>query len=322
MDRRRFISNSMVSAGAAVPAARHVAAQGVHVNETREPVLLATWPFGMKAVEAGYQALQNGGTALDAVEQSAVVTENDPDNTSVGYGGYPNDMGVVQLDAAIIEGKTGRMGSIGALENIKNPVSVARKLLEANRHVMLAGEGAKTFALEQGFKEENLLTPNALEWYMKQVKNPPKELGHDTIGSLALDQHGDMAVSCTTSGLGMKWPGRVGDSPLIGAGLYLDAEVGGAVGTGVGERAIETCSAFAIVELMRHGRSPQQACEELMVRVAKRNAHRNPFQLAFMALTPEGEYGAASLMTGFDYAVSIGGTATLQTGAVYGQDFE
>ncbi len=310
LDRRTFIA----SAAAASASIATISTQAA----IETPILLATWPFGVKAVEAGYQALQNGGTAVDAVEQSAIVTENDPDNTSVGYGGFPNENGTVQLDAAIIDGKTGQMGAVASIETIRNPISVARKVMEANRHIYLVGDGARRFAIKHGFKEENLLTPKALEWYIKQKEKQTPDQGHDTIGTLAMDQQGDMAVSCTTSGTGMKWDGRVGDSPIIGAGLYLDAEVGGAVGTGVGERAIETCAAFAIVELMRHGRSPQEACEELMKRVAKRNQDKPPFQLAFMALRKDGVHGAASIQKGFDYALSLGGKTTLETGKVIG----
>lgn len=307
VDRRHFIAGTL----GAVAAQGAVSAQAAPVEK---PIILATWPFGVKAVEAGYQALKDGGTAVDAVEQSAIVTENDAENTSVGYGGFPNENGTVQLDAAIIDGKTGRMGAVASIENIRNPISVARKVMEANRHIYLVGDGALRFAIKHGFKEENLLTPKALEWYLEQKKKQTPDQGHDTIGTLAMDNNGDMAVSCTTSGTGMKWDGRVGDSPIIGAGLYLDAEVGGAVGTGVGERAIETCAAFAIVELMRHGRSPQEACEELMKRVAKRNQDKPPFQLAFMALRKDGVHGAAAIQDGFSYALSIGGKATLQKG--------
>lgn len=286
------------------------------------PILLATWDFGLKAVETGYRSLENGGSPVDAVEAAAKTAEDDPNITSVGYGGYPNEQGVVQLDAAIIDGKTGRMGSVAALEEIRNPISVARRIMEKGKPIQLVGDGAKRFALQEGFKPENLLTPSAAAWYAEQLKHRKAENEHDTIGVLARDANGDMSVACTTSGLGMKWAGRVGDSPIIGAGLYLDAEVGGAVGTGVGERAIEVCAAFAIVELMRNGRSPQEACEELMRRVAKRNQGREPFQLAFMALGKDGAYGAAAMETGFQYALSVDGKHQLHPGKVYRKDFE
>ena len=306
VDRRHFIAGTL---GA-------VAAQGATIAQSatnEKPIMLATWPFGVKALTAANEVLDKGGNAVDAVEMSAMTAENDPDTTSVGYGGYPNENGVVQLDAAIIDGKSGQMGSVAAIENIRNPISVARKVMEANRHIYLVGDGAKSFALKHGFKEENLLTPSALKWYIEQKAKEKVEPGHDTIGTLAMDKKGDMAVSCTTSGVAMKWAGRVGDSPIIGAGLYLDQEVGGAVGTGVGERAIETCAAFAIVELMRQGRTPKEACEEIMKRVAKRNEGKPPFSLAFIALRKDGEYGNAAIGS-FSYALSIAGKTTLEQG--------
>ncbi len=287
----------------------------------RAPVILSTWNFGLQANEAGWDVLNSDGNALDAVEIAANVVENDPEVTSVGYGGYPNELGVVQLDSAVIDGKTGRMGSVGALEGIKNPASVARKILEENKHIYLMGEGAKRFALQHGFQEENLLTEGCVKWYAEQL-GKQENRGHDTIGILSLDIQGDMAVACTTSGLSMKWHGRVGDSPIIGSGLYLDQEVGGAVGTGVGERAIEVCGAFAIVEFMREGLSPQQACEKLIQRVVKRNQPHIDFQLAFIAMNPEGDTGAAAIKEGFEYAEFAEGKNLLKPGAIYGKNFK
>lgn len=287
----------------------------------RAPAIISTWNFGLQANEAGWKILADGGSALDAAEAAARRTESDPDETSVGYGGFPNEEGVVQLDAAVIDGKTGRMGSVGALENIKNPCSVARKVMEADKHIYLMGEGAKKFALRNGFKEENLLTPKSAAWYAEQLEKRQQDEGHDTIGVIAIDRAGDMAVVCTTSGLAMKWPGRVGDSPMIGSGLYLDAEVGAAVGTGLGERAIEVCGAFAIVEFMRNGLSPQKACEELIKRVIKRNRPNLDFQLAFMAMDKEGGTGGAAVREGFVYAEYYNNKNILVPGAAHGKDF-
>ncbi len=286
----------------------------------RAPVIISTWNFGLKANDAGWKVMTTDGNALDAVEVAARVTENDPTNTSVGFGGFPNEDGVVQLDAAMIDGKTGHMGAVGALENIKNPSSVARKILEENKHIYLMGDGAKTFALKHGFKEETLHTPNSLQWYAKQLQER-REDGHDTIGIIALDQQDDMAVCCTTSGLGMKWPGRVGDSPMIGAGLYLDKTVGAATGTGVGERAIEVCAAFAIVEFMRQGDSPQTACEKLIKRVVERNQPNPDFQLGFIAMNINGETGAAGMKQGFEYAEMADGENKVHPASVAGKDF-
>ncbi len=285
-------------------------------------MILSTWAFGLAANEAGWGVLSRGGSALDAVQAAATVTESNPEITSVGYGGLPNEMGTVQLDAAVIDGKTGRMGAVGALEGVRNPASVARKILEKNKHIFLVGDGSRSFALKNGFQEENLNTPANTAWYTEQLKKRSAEQGHDTIGVLALDKSGNSAVVCTTSGLGMKWAGRVGDSPLIGSGLYLDGKVGGAVGTGVGERAIEVCGAFAIVEFIRNGLSPQAACEKLIRRVVERNAHRDAFQLAFIALDPNGEIGGAAIQEGFVYAVHDGKTNELRPGRTYGIDFQ
>ncbi len=289
----------------------------------QKPTILSTWNFGLQANETGWDVLNSDGNALDAVEAAAMVTESDPNVTSVGYGGFPNEMGVVQLDAAIIDGKSGQMGAVAALENIRNPIAVARKVLEMNKHIFLVGEGAKTFALKHGFQEQNLLTEKSAAWYAEQLKKRNTQpQGHDTIGVLAQDQEDQLAVACTTSGLSMKWSGRVGDSPLIGSGLYLDGQVGGAVGTGVGERAIEVCGAFAIVEFMRNGLSPQQACEKLIKRVAVRNQPNTDFQLAFIALNKEGETGAAAMQEGFVYAHYLDQKNELKNGAVYGKNFK
>lgn len=289
--------------------------------EQSQPLIIATWDFGREANQAGWEILARGGTALDAVEAAARAIENNPEITSVGYGGYPNEMGVVQLDAAIIDGMTGRMGAVAALEGIRHPISVARKVLEKNKHIFLAGEGAKSFALREGFHEENLNTPASAGWYAEQLKKKPADPGHDTVGILARDAQGGLAVACSTSGLAMKWSGRVGDSPLIGAGLYLDQAVGGAVGTGVGERAIEVCGAFAIVEFMRYGLSPQKACEQLLRRVAERHKDRLDFQLAFIAMSREGGTGAASLQEGFVYATRDAMQEHTAPGAVFGRDY-
>ena len=287
----------------------------------REPMMISTWEFGLEANRAGWEILSQGGCALDAVEKAAIVTENNPEITSVGYGGYPNERGVVQLDAAVIDGKTGKMGAVAALENVRNPASVARRIMEEGKHIFLVGAGAKEFALRNKFQEENLLTANSASWYAGQLKQRENDSGHDTLGVIALDAFSDLAVVCTTSGLSMKWNGRVGDSPLIGCGLYLDNKVGAAVGTGVGERAIEVCGAFSIVEFMRNGLSPEEACKKLIRRVAERNPQPINFQLAFIALTPSGEFGAACLQKGFMAAVYASGENRLKPPKIYGVDF-
>ncbi len=288
----------------------------------QSPIILSTWSFGAKANQAGWDALSNDGTALDAVEIAARVTELDPDNTSVGYGGYPNEHGIVQLDAAIIDGKTGKMGAVAALEGFRSAISIARKVMEEEPHIFVVGDGAREFAMKHGFKEENTLTAQSAAWYADQLKKKEQSPGgHDTIGVLSQDAQGDMAVACATSGMSMKWNGRVGDSPLIGAGLYLDGKIGGATGTGTGERAIEVCGAFAIVEFMRNGLSPQKACEKLITRMVERNQPAIDFQFAYIALNADGATGAASVKEGFQYAVCRAGQNEIRSSAVYGIDF-
>lgn len=288
----------------------------------QKPIILSTWDFGLNANRAGWEILKKGGSALDAVEAGAIVTESDIEISSVGYGGYPNEDGVVQLDAAIIDGKTGRMGSVAALEGIRNPCAVARRVLEKNNHIMLVGEGARTFAVKEGFQLQTTLTPKSAAWYADELNKRSDQNGHDTIGVLARDQNGDLAVACTTSGLAMKWAGRVGDSPIIGAGLYLDNQVGGATGTGVGERAIEVCASFAIVEFMRNGLSPQNACEELLRRVVNRRPGKIDFQLAFIAMNRDGAVGGAALQEGFVYSICEGDKNETRPGSVYGKDYQ
>ncbi|MCX7045523.1 MAG: N(4)-(beta-N-acetylglucosaminyl)-L-asparaginase [Candidatus Sumerlaeota bacterium] len=308
------------------------------------PLILSTWEFGLRANEAGWRILARSGKALDAVEATATAAEDDPKINTVGYGGYPNEDGVVQLDAALIDGKSGRMGAVLALEGIRHPTAVARKILEAGKHIYLAGAGAKSFALGNGFKEENLLIPKTLQWYAEAIKErsaaaPPAAAkrsktgaaaarntegllaGHDTIGILARDRKGGIAAACSSSGSGLKWRGRVGDSPIIGAGLYLDQETGGAVCTGLGERAIEVCGSFAVVEFMRQGMTPQEACEQILRRTAKRNESRPDFQLAFIALRSDGAIGAACMKEGFVCALRDKSGSRIFPGRLYGRDF-
>ncbi|MFP4092018.1 MAG: isoaspartyl peptidase/L-asparaginase family protein, partial [Cyclobacteriaceae bacterium] len=239
-----------------------------------------------------------------AVEAGVRVTEAE-DNLSVGYGGLPDREGKVTLDACIMDEK-GECGAVAFLEDIKHPVSVARMVMEKTPHVMLVGEGAKQFALAQGFKEENLLTERAeklwKEWLVEANYKPIINIeNHDTIGMLALDEAGNLSGACTTSGLAYKMRGRVGDSPIIGAGLYVDNEVGAATATGMGEAIIKICGAHLIVELMRQGYSPQEACEVAIKRIARQKNSRD-IQIGFLALGKNGEVGSYSLHQGFDYA--------------------
>ncbi len=277
-----------------------------------QPVILSTWNFGIRANEVAMQELNDGGSVTDAVEKGAMVIEADPKNMSVGIGGLPDSTGRVTLDAAIM-GPDGNAGSVCFLENIVHPIAVARMIMDSTPHVMLAGEGALKFALENGFKQENLLTEDSKKAWLKEMKekgfdpqinweNNP-EIYHDTIGLLALNTNGDIAGACTTSGLGYKMRGRVGDSPIIGAGLYVDNEVGGATATGMGELVMKTVGSFLVVELMRNGLSPQEAAEEAVLRIVRKVPEHRKYQVGFIAVNKKGETGAYCLNPGFNYAL-------------------
>jgi N4-(beta-N-acetylglucosaminyl)-L-asparaginase len=249
----------------------------------------------------------SGGSALDAVEAGAMVPEGDPNDTSVGYGGYPDREGHVTLDACIMDEK-GNAGSVTYLQHIKHPISVARRVMEKTPHVILSGDGALKFALEEGFVKENLLTDHAervwKEWLRKQGEEQPAN--HDTIGILAIDNKGDLCGACSTSGLAFKMPGRVGDSPIIGAGMYVDNEIGGACATGVGEFVIKIVGSFMIVELMRQGISPQEACQKAVERIVRKypEIKNKDTQVGFLALNKNGEVGGYAVRSGYSIAVS------------------
>ncbi len=288
-------------------------------------IVLSTWDFGVAANAAAWNILQQKGRALDAVEAGVRVAEADEENHSVGYGGLPDRDGKVSLDACIMDEK-GNCGAVLALEQIKHPISVARLVMEKTPHVMLAGNGALQFALEQGFPKENLLTPKSekawKEW-LKEAKYAPvmnienklyqqvapqklpgNQYNHDTIGMLALDAQGNLSGACTTSGMAYKLHGRVGDSPIIGAGLYVDNEVGAATSTGVGEEVVRNVGSFLVVELMRQGYSPEQACREAVMRIIRRKPETaKHIQVGFLALNKKGEYGAYAIQQGFSFAV-------------------
>lgn len=285
------------------------------------PVVVSTWnqPKANAAAEA---VLSRNGRALDAVEAGVRVPEADPNDTSVGYGGLPDRDGRVTLDACIMD-ERGNAGSVTYVEHIMHPISVARAVMEKTPHVMLSGEGAYRFALSQGFKRENLLTRSSeakwREWLKTAQYKPQVNIErHDTIGMLAIDGTGNLSGACTTSGLAYKMNGRVGDSPIIGAGLFVDNEIGGACATGLGELVLRTCGSFLAVELMRQGKSPQQACEEVINRIAKGPSIKdgkfvdgqgnvNDVQVGVLAVNKQGEVGAYSIVPGFNYTVSQGG---------------
>ncbi len=274
-----------------------------------DPVVIATWPFGRTAVQTALPLLRAAKLALDAALAGAQAVEDDPAVNSVGYGGLANAVGTVSLDACVMDGATLSCGGVAALENIRHAAAVARRVMEKTPHVLLAGDGAQQFALQQGFPLEPLSTPESVaEWVKKhpQPKEPPRPQGHDTVTVLALDHKGSLGGVCTTSGLAYKLPGRVGDSPLIGAGLYVDNQAGAAGATGVGEEIIRIGGSLLVVEAMRAGKTPQEACEGQVKRVIaaanRRGGH--PARVAFLALDPRGRIGAACTQgTNFEYAV-------------------
>jgi|TARA_B110000116_G_scaffold272384_1_gene297093 isoaspartyl peptidase/L-asparaginase-like protein (Ntn-hydrolase superfamily) len=274
------------------------------------PLIISTWPFGEVANKKAMEVINSGGSSLDAVEKGINVTENDKENTSVGIGGLPNSEGVVQLDACIMHGPGHKAGSVMGIERIRNPISVARKIMEHTRHVQLVGKGAQEFALSQGFTKENLLTEKSkgkwLEWKKNNQKKRPEGSidNHDTITLLMLDEGGNLTGGCSTSGLAFKLPGRVGDSPIIGSGLYVDNEVGAAGATGVGENVLRHCCSFMIVEFMRQGLSPQDACIKTIKRAAKIDPLGMDLNIFFIAVDKKGRYGAAGTGKGFQYSVT------------------
>ena len=315
MERRKFIKKTGI-AGLGISTAPEFLSNSLlkdlNMNKTY-PVAVATWNFQNATKKAG-NMLSNGASALDAVEQGVMIEEANLKNTTVGNGGAPDRDGNVTLDACIMSPE-GNAGSVVYLKEIEHPVSVARKVMEETPHVMLAGEGALQFAIQQGFKRKNLLTEESekawKEWLEHKEYKPIINIeNHDTIGMLCLDKNGDMAGACTTSGLSYKINGRVGDSPIIGAGLYLDNEVGGAVGTGMGEAIMKSVGSFLIVELMRQGKSPQEACEEAVMRTIKKDPKYKDFQIAYVAMNKQGEIGSYCIHKGFSYAKFYDGEST------------
>ncbi len=270
------------------------------------PLVVATWPFGKIATELSMQALRDGRSRLDAVETGIREIERLSSDGSVGLGGGPNAAGYPQLDACIMDGPGHRAGSVAGLEGIVHPISAARAVMEHSKHVMLVGEGARWFALEHGVASVDVqdLAAKKAAWVARQRDPNPDRSGHDTVTVLVLDAEGHVAGGCSTSGAGGKLPGRVGDSPILGAGLYVDDEVGAAGATGIGENVMRYCATFWIVELMRQGRHPQAACEEVLHRIARIDPRGYALDICFIALDKQGRHGAAASSHRFPYAVT------------------
>ena len=326
IDRRGVLKasmagSSMIAAGRAVSRADATAGSGPKLSL---PCVISTWDFGVAANQAAWAVLSNDGRALDAVEAGARIPEADLKNHSVGRAGYPDRDGHVSLDASIMD-EHGGCGAVAGLEHIAHPISVARRVMERTPHVLLVGDGALQFAMEQGFAREELLTAESRQAWQDWLKSadykpvansevgeygrtalglPGGKDNHDTIGMLAIDARGNLSGACTTSGMAWKLRGRVGDSPIIGAGLYVDNDIGAATSTGVGEEVIRNVGSFLVVELMRQGRSPQAACREAVARILKRKPDTaKDLQVGFLAISKQGEVGAWAIQQGFTYAL-------------------
>ncbi|MGZ3763464.1 MAG: N(4)-(beta-N-acetylglucosaminyl)-L-asparaginase [Mucilaginibacter sp.] len=317
-NRRKFIKLSAAGVSLAAVSRSAVAKSLTQVAPANLPIVISTWDFGIPANKEAWRILEKGGRALDAVEAGVKIPEADMNNHTVGRAGYPDRDGHVTLDACIMD-EFGNCGSVAAMEDIAHPISVARLVMEKTPHVMLVGDGARQFAIEQGIKPEKLLTPDSekawKEWLktakyspVMNIENkqhlPGSKYNHDTIGMLAIDAKGNISGACTTSGMAFKLHGRVGDSPIIGAGLYVDNEVGGATSTGVGEEVIRNVGSFLVVELMRRGLSPEDACKEAVQRIIKKKPDTaKQIQVGFLAINKKGEYGAYAIQSGFSFAV-------------------
>ena len=273
------------------------------------PLIISTWPFGKDANDKAYAALREGKSLIDAVEIGIRETERVSADGSVGLGGRPNAAGYAQLDACIMDGPSRDAGAVAGVEGIVHPISAARAVMENSHHVMLVGEGARWFALEHGVESVAIedLAAKKKAWVAGRRKKDVDKGGHDTIALLIRGEGGHLAGGCSTSGAGGKLPGRVGDSPILGSGLYVDEEVGAAGATGVGENVMRYCGSFMIVEFMRQGMSPQQACEEAVHRIARLDPRGYKLDICFIALNKSGEFGAAASNQEFPFAIAFDG---------------
>ena len=330
--RRKFLQSSVLGSATLLTGSRVLAETPLIKPVVDNPIVVSTWDFGKTANVAAWEVLAKKGRAVDAVEAGVRVPEADPTNQTIGYGGLPDRDGRVTLDACIMD-ENYNCGSVMALEYITHAISVARLVMEKTPHIVLAGDGALQFALANGFKKENLLTPESekawKEWLKEAKYEPVMNIenrlfdkskdpmpggpdNHDTIGMIAMDAKGNLSGACTTSGMAFKMHGRVGDSPIIGAGLYVDNEIGAATSSGVGEEVIRIVGSHLVVELMRQGYSPENACKEAVQRIIKRNPEKaKKIQVGFVAINKKGQYGAYALQKGFTIAVRNGKEDTI-----------
>ncbi len=322
IDRRKFLQLSALSAP--LIASKKSLANGFNIPVS--PIVISTWDSGMKVNAEAWKVLVANGKSIDAIEAGARQMEDTLD-CCVGLGGYPDRDGIVTLDACIMD-EHANCGAVAGLEQIKHPISVARKLMETTPHVLLVGNGAQQFALQHGFpKESGQLSESAEKVYKEWLKSseykpimnienrkdsgpfapsffPDGSPNHDTMGLLAMDTKGNLAGGVTTSGMAFKIHGRVGDSAVIGAGLYVDNEVGSATSSGVGEEVIRICGTHLVVEFMRQGNSPEMACKKAVERIVKRNPEKaKTLQVGFLAMNKKGQYGAYSIQKGFVFSV-------------------
>jgi len=311
MSRRKFLKTGALGIGgllvSKIASSSTINSPSLYTTTKNKPIVISTWNHGLAANKAAWGILDQGGNALDAVEAGVRVTESDADNRSVGLGGLPDREGKVTLDACIMNHEN-ECGAVAFLQDIEHPISVARKVMEDTPHVMLVEKGAYDFAIEKGFEHKDLLTPETKEAWLKwkeseeQKKPEINSENHDTIGMLAMDSDGNISGSCTTSGWAYKLHGRVGDSPIIGAGLFVDNEVGGACATGMGEAIIRIAGSATVVELMRQGKSPKEACKEAVDRIIKKHKTVKGLQVGFLAINKNGEVAGHSVYAGFNYA--------------------
>lgn len=348
IDRRAFILKATSAGIASTAAAKFANAQGAQGDPATQakPVVIASGN-GLQATARAMELIQNGADALDGVIAGVNLVEDDPNDNSVGYGGLPNEEGVVELDSCVMHGPTGRGGSVAALRNIKNPSRVARVVMERTDHVLLVGAGALKFAKAHGFKEEELLTEESREAWLRWKESlspaddwlPPHDIEskdislgiqsalrhYGTINCNALDLRGGLSGCTTTSGLAYKIPGRVGDSPILGAGLYVDNEIGAAGSTGRGEANLLSCSSVMIVEYMRQGHTPEQACLMACERIVAQTKmkrlldaqNRPSFNVSFYAINKRGQFGGASIWSGIKYAINTGEKESRLMNAAY-----
>ena len=307
MKRRNFIFD-IFSVG--IVSAMSTKLRAVNLNFTPMVRSISTWKTTEANQKAG-QMLDKGEHALDAAVAGVAIEEENPKNTTVGYGGAPDRTGKVTLDACVMN-HLGDCGSVVAVENIVNVARLAKDVMEKTPHVMLSGKGAEEFAISQGYKKTDLLTDQSKkeweEWLKDQDYRPIINIeNHDTIGMLCIDKNNNLSGACTTSGLAYKMKGRVGDSPIIGSGLFIDNKIGGAVATGLGEEVVKTVGSFLVVELMRQGLSPQEACEKAVKRIVSNNSQKNKFQVAYIAMNKKGEIGSYSIEPGFTFMDYVNG---------------